>query len=98
MKHSARTRFKRWLESRGIKMSFAAKKMDISYSHLLNWIAGRDGLSPEAALKIEAFTGADIKMIDCILPNWDEIPLPVWGRKEKMTLRELKKGPPRLSL
>lgn len=66
--------------------------MDISYSHLLNWIAGRDGLSPEAGLKIEAFTAGDIKMIDCILPGWEDIPLDVWGRG-KMTLREIKKGP-----
>jgi len=27
MKNTGRTQFKRWLESRGIKISFAAKKM-----------------------------------------------------------------------
>jgi hypothetical protein len=97
MKESARLRFKKWLDNRGVKISFAAEKMGISYSHLLNWIAGRDGLSPEAGLKIEAFTGGDIKMIDCILPGWQEVPLFIWG-KGKMTLKELKKGPPRLDL
>jgi len=71
-------------------MSFAAKKMDISYSHLLNWIAARDGLSPEGALKVMAFTAGEINLIDCILPEWEDIPLFVWGRG-KMTLRELKK-------
>jgi hypothetical protein len=96
MKHSAR-RFKRWLDNRGVKISFAAEKMDISYSHLLNWLAGRDGLSAEAGIKIEAFTGGDIKMIDCILPDWEDVPLFIWG-KGKMTLRELKKGPPKIGL
>jgi len=47
MKNTGRTQFKRWLENRGIKISFAAKKMEISYSHLLNWLAGRDGLSAD---------------------------------------------------
>lgn len=75
-------------------MSFAAKKMGISYSHLLNWIAGRDGLSPEAGLKIEAFTGGKIKMIDCILPGWEDISLFVWGHG-RMTLREIKKRSPK---
>jgi hypothetical protein len=97
MKRPARLKFKQWLESRGVKISFAADKMRISYSHLLNWLAGRDGLSPEAGLKIEAFTGGEIKMIDCILPNWDEVPLFIWG-KGKMTLRQLKKSPPQIEL
>lgn len=68
--------------------------MGISYSHLLNWIAERDGLSPEAGLKIEAFTGGDIKMIDCILPGWEDISLFVWGRG-RTTLREIKKKSPK---
>lgn len=68
--------------------------MEISYSHLLNWIAARDGLSPEAGLKIEAFTGGEIKMIDCILPGWEEIPVFVWGRG-RMTLSKLKKRSPK---
>ena len=94
MKQTGRIKFKKWLDNRGIKMSFAARKMDISYSHLLNWIAGRDGLSPEGGLKVMAFTAGEINMVDCILPEWEDIPLFVWGRG-RMTLRELKKGAPK---
>lgn len=97
MKNTGRIQFKRWLENRGIKISFAAKKMEISYSHLLNWLAGRDGLSADAGLKIKAFTGGEIKMLDCILPGWEDIPLFVWGRG-RMTLREIKKGSPKSNL
>jgi len=65
--------------------------MDISYSHLINWLAGRDGLSPKAGLKIEAYTGGEVKMIDCLVPGWDRVPLYIWGKGE-MTLREYKRG------
>ena len=90
MKTEARIQFKKWLDDRGIKMSFAARKMDISYSHLVNWIAGRDGLSADIGFKIEAFTDGAIKMIDCLFPRWKSIHLFVWGG-ERLTWSELKK-------
>lgn len=98
MKTDGRTKFKRWLTNRGIKMSFAAEKMEISYAHLTNWLAERDGLSAKAGLKIEAFTGGEIKMIDCILPGWETTPLFVWGRG-RITFEEMtkKRGVPKRS-